>query len=772
MTLPSVSHQFFTTLPLSSPPIPCSDGNTIPSLRRSRGYNNSIMPPKRSSGSSSSQRSQRPVSQNDVPEAFRDLLRETRRQEMRANLAAATEPPRSRTQSLGPRNDSNVSTRSEPVNIPTPGRGRGKGKITSNLTRDGSPISSRVFRPENALGNAWAPKPNSISQPGPSSWTTVGRRSVSDSSGWASGRPEASATNSPGRAVPRTRNQSNNVRFVPGDVDNDSRSESQKRKRSSLDVIDRKSGSTSSSGAAVVNGNPSKIRKLDGNPPKPDDNIPSLTSTSQSQAPAIENGAGSSSAIDAVLDTDSEQDDDESDYSDDDSDSDIDWEDVCITRSTGPDSTGTDPYADNNDSEVIHVVIDNAPSSSINPVSFKKKKSSTVTRQSRILMHKLHFLCLLWHGAIRNEWCNTVDLQVRLSASVGSKPRKWLRGNSEWARPQRNQLFVNALTIVREMWSDTFRITERGLRAPEYPPLDSFLNSVAQGRAPESKKNKQPVAELAGESSSSAIKSAPASTTVKSSISSIHRETKMDFLRAGDHLTGSPDVGAQLLCALFRGLGLEARLVFSLQVLPLSGPKPKLVADIDQGRSTTIGTFRKRQSRQPGVERIYLDRLDPEDEGADSSVSTISRETRPVFWVEVLNPTSKRWISIDAMSTLTVDKPTALEPPNSLRKINTMTYVLAYEQDGTVVDVTRRYSRTYNARIRRLRVDNIEAEKEWLEATLKRFTRRALLVSLSHLFLLINRRVLVLRLVPLQCHRTDPHSFAIHRNAINSKLRS
>jgi xeroderma pigmentosum group C-complementing protein len=50
---------------------------------------------------------------------------------------------------------------------------------------------------------------------------------------------------------------------------------------------------------------------------------------------------------------------------------------------------------------------------------------------------------------------------------------------------------------------------------------------------------------------------------------------KPDFVKAATTLSGSQDVGAQLFCALLRCVGVEARLVCSLQPLPFgtSGAK-------------------------------------------------------------------------------------------------------------------------------------------------------------------------------------------------------
>jgi hypothetical protein len=50
---------------------------------------------------------------------------------------------------------------------------------------------------------------------------------------------------------------------------------------------------------------------------------------------------------------------------------------------------------------------------------------------------------------------------------------------------------------------------------------------------------------------------------------------KRDFVKAATTFSGSQDVGAQLFCALLRCVGVEARLVCSLQVLPFGASTPK-----------------------------------------------------------------------------------------------------------------------------------------------------------------------------------------------------
>lgn len=55
---------------------------------------------------------------------------------------------------------------------------------------------------------------------------------------------------------------------------------------------------------------------------------------------------------------------------------------------------------------------------------------------------------------------------------------------------------------------------------------------------------------------------------------------KQDFVRAARTLSGSQDVGAQLFCALLRCVGVDARLVCSLQVLPIGASAAKSTTPI------------------------------------------------------------------------------------------------------------------------------------------------------------------------------------------------
>lgn len=76
---------------------------------------------------------------------------------------------------------------------------------------------------------------------------------------------------------------------------------------------------------------------------------------------------------------------------------------------------------------------------------------------------------------------------------------------------------------------------------------------------------------------------------------------------------------------------------------------------------------------------------------------------------------------VDSLVTQTVNKAAKLEPPASDR-LNDMTYVVAFEDDGSARDVTQRYVKAYNAKTRKARVEATEGGQRWYNKAMKNFT--------------------------------------------------
>lgn len=89
----------------------------------------------------------------------------------------------------------------------------------------------------------------------------------------------------------------------------------------------------------------------------------------------------------------------------------------------------------------------------------------------------------------------------------------------------------------------------------------------------------------------------------------------------------------------------------------------------------------------------------------------------PVFWVEAYNEAVQKWITADPLVTKTLAKPFKFEPPAS-DHLNIMSYVVAFEEDTTARDVTRRYASAFNAKTRKLRVESTKGGETWWNKTM------------------------------------------------------
>ena len=99
------------------------------------------------------------------------------------------------------------------------------------------------------------------------------------------------------------------------------------------------------------------------------------------------------------------------------------------------------------------------------------------------------------------------------------------------------------------------------------------------------------------------------------------------------------------------------------------------------------------------------------------------RESRyPVYWIEAFNEAVQKWIPVDPLVTKLISKPSKFEPPAGERE-NSLNYVIAFEDDDTARDVTRRYAKAYNAKTRRDRVEVTKGGERWWKKVTKVFKR-------------------------------------------------
>ena len=209
-----------------------------------------------------------------------------------------------------------------------------------------------------------------------------------------------------------------------------------------------------------------------------------------------------------------------------------------------------------------------------------RKGPSKIERQIRVSVHCMHVQCLMFHNVIRNGWASDKEAQETLVAqlppTVTNQWEKWRRANGflpaetqrqneggdalrsarnkrgqrEWDKPASRQEVGNPdrshgdptikfLKVLAAYWSKRFVINSGGLRKQGYKPLQVLEDEVARWK----------------------------NNVSKLKVGAEQVPDIETFRKSAQLCEGSRDLGAQLFLTLSRGLGLEARLVASLQPL-------------------------------------------------------------------------------------------------------------------------------------------------------------------------------------------------------------
>ena len=297
----------------------------------------------------------------------------------------------------------------------------------------------------------------------------------------------------------------------------------------------------------------------------------------------------------------------------------------------------------------------------------RRRFVGTAERKIRLEFHKIHVQLLLLALWNRNRWCESQQVHSLLKPIVSRKTISQLHVDESESQFQRSHSFNLAIQEICTTWRTTFDIIMPGMRRAHWRDAAACKKDL---------------------------------------------ESSEDYLNFNEFKTaaqtrrGSRDVGAQLFCALLRSLAVEARLVCSLQVLPFSAvakgatPEKPKVAYI-QAEAQSYESFDDVPRRKRVVDSAH-----------------------PIWWVEVYSPAASTWIPLDPLVRNTINKPkTGFEPPAS-DQLNSMSYVIAFEDDGSARDVTRRYTQWFNAKTRKTRVESTKGGEQWWKKAMKLFEKQ------------------------------------------------
>ncbi|KAL6702925.1 hypothetical protein ACN47E_000826 [Coniothyrium glycines] len=333
----------------------------------------------------------------------------------------------------------------------------------------------------------------------------------------------------------------------------------------------------------------------------------------------------------------------------------------------------------------------------------RRRAITSVDKRLRLDIHKMHILCLLYHVHRRNAWCNDRRVQGALRKILPSRILESLVPDPELTQYSASKRFIDAMNELKIFWSRRFHITARGMYKPRWADAEADIRPASDYHDLDDPMDKD------------------------------------GFRSAAQTLYGSQDIGAQLLCALLRGIGIETRLVCSLQLLPFvsAAERPALQKQNALKDAIVIDPFNKNKQttniqaiRSPARSKKLsrLERAMGERHSVLHNTGVAPKKQKafhmpyPVYWVETYNNAHQKWVPIDPHSTLSVNMPEKLEPPLGFTQ-NSLVYAVAFDEDYTAKDVTRRYAKFYNAKTRKYRVECTPQGEKWWNQTMHFFRR-------------------------------------------------
>ena len=396
-------------------------------------------------------------------------------------------------------------------------------------------------------------------------------------------------------------------------------------------------------------------------------------------------------------------------------------------------------------------------------LSGKKKGPSKIERQIRNDTHRMHVQFLLFHNWLRNSWtCDTelqqilvkqlppnvmkevdrwrvssglqVEVEVKDPKSKSnqkgrgrkSKGAKAVSGRHDWgpgatikerglADMSRGDPIIRLLKVLVAYWRKRFYVTAPALRKQGYKSPQDLEAEIS------SFKNDSHDPEVHGE----------------------HVGSKQDFVALARQCEGSRDVGAQLFLALVGGIGIDARLVASLQPTGFGWTKNEeasstqkdtsIIRDQDDDENEAANPKPTSSSRKAKSSKVkiksksgrgakdtpidldegdgftYTEAGSGEDDVSGVDYEPVSPRKRqgksfdkdmlfPTYWIEAISPVTHQVYPTDPMVltpavATNADMLAAFEPRGAKadKAKQVVAYVIAYSSDGTAKDVTTRY---------------------------------------------------------------------------------
>ncbi|KAK2759543.1 hypothetical protein FQN54_003022 [Arachnomyces sp. PD_36] len=416
-------------------------------------------------------------------------------------------------------------------------------------------------------------------------------------------------------------------------------------------------------------------------------NTPTLEESKAFEIPG-DDSSGSSSLSDVPSAIANEDGADEEDDDDDGEDEEVDWEDAMAEGTQSSSIATPQSQQELGDLELtldknVHTLTD---------VLQGKKGPSKLERVIRVQTHCMHVQCLLFHNAIRNSWINDSKVhealleqlppgiekeiekwrvasgQGKVAKEPPTKRQKHTRSGRDWGgessrvEPGKPDLsggdpIIPLLRVLSAYWKKRFRITAPGLRKKGYKPMSVLGDEVSSFHKDDYDPDRH------GERVGSLA----------------------EFRDLARSCKGSRDIGAQLFTALLRALGIEARMVASLQPIGFGWSKAENSTEMkDKEAREQSGSEEESDAKGKGKKAVR-------GRGKDDLPF-------PIYWTEVISGVTQEILPVES---LILPHPVATTPellgafePRGAKADKfkqVIAYVVAHSSDGTAKDVTTRY---------------------------------------------------------------------------------
>lgn len=146
--------------------------------------------------------------------------------------------------------------------------------------------------------------------------------------------------------------------------------------------------------------------------------------------------------------------------------SDMEWEEVDLQQQgdvPGKTQPGTPTV---NDDEPLQLTLGHSSEKGKSSAPPRRKPVSAAEKRWRLIIHKVHLLCLLSHVQMRNLWCNDEDVQKFLSKKLNKNTVMCLNPREDKPQFTRSTTFMDGLNQASEAFRRSFKVTAPGMRRP------------------------------------------------------------------------------------------------------------------------------------------------------------------------------------------------------------------------------------------------------------------------------------------------------------------